>query len=243
MEQAIIVTNLAKWFGKVKALRETSFTVKDREIFGLIGPNGAGKTTTLRILSTLISPSSGSAEVFGLDVNESPEKIREIISYLPEDAGAYQNLSGFEYLEFMASIYADSEIHAKEMVSEGENISGLGERLEEKIKGYSKGMNRRLLLARALMMRPRLAILDEPTSGLDVLHAHHVRQMIKNYVDTQGMTVLLSSHNMLEVEYLCHRVALINKGFVIAEGTPVELKERFNSKNLEQAFMEATRFE
>jgi ABC-2 type transport system ATP-binding protein len=243
MEQAIIVNNLVKRFGKVEALRGTSFTVRDREVFGLIGPNGAGKTTTLRILSTLISPSSGSAEVYGLDVNEYPEKIREIISYLPEDAGAYQNLSGFEYLEFMASIYADSERQAKEMVSEGENISGLGERLEEKIKGYSKGMNRRLLLARALMMRPRLAILDEPTSGLDVLHAHHVRQMIKSYVDTQGMTVLLSSHNMLEVEYLCHRVALINKGFVIAEGTLVELKERFKSKNLEQAFMEATRFE
>jgi ABC-2 type transport system ATP-binding protein len=243
MEQAISVNNLVKRFGRVEALRGTSFTVKDREIYGIIGPNGAGKTTTLRILSTLISPSSGSAEIFGSDVINSPEKIREIISYLPEDAGAYQNLSGFEYLEFMASFYAGSERQVDEMVSEGEKISGLEERLEEKIKGYSKGMNRRLLLARALMMRPKLAILDEPTSGLDVLHAHHVRQMIKSYVDTQGVTVLLSSHNMLEVEYLCHRVALIDNGRVIAIGTPVELKERFKSENLEQAFMEATRLE
>ena len=128
MEQAISVNNLVKRFGRTEALRGTSFTVRDREVYGLIGPNGAGKTTTLRILSTLISPSSGSAEVFGSDVTEAPEKIREIISYLPEDAGAYQNLSGFEYLEFMARIYAGSERQAEEMVSEGEKISGLEER-------------------------------------------------------------------------------------------------------------------
>jgi len=102
-------------------------------------------------------------------------------------------------------------------------------------------MKRRLLLARALMMRPKLAILDEPTSGLDVLHASHVRKMIKEYVDEQGVTVLLSSHNMLEVEYMCHRVALMDEGVIIAEGKPTEIMEKFGSDNLEQAFMEATR--
>jgi ABC-2 type transport system ATP-binding protein len=102
-------------------------------------------------------------------------------------------------------------------------------------------MKRRLLLARALMMKPRLAILDEPTSGLDVIHAVHVRQTIRDYVDKQGVTTLISSHNMLEVEYLCHRVALIDEGVVIAMGTPPELMDRFNAENLEEAFMEATR--
>lgn len=230
-----------KNFGKVVALNGASFTVGDREIYGLIGPNGAGKTTTLRILGTLLSPTSGSAEIFGTDVEKDPDKIREIISYLPEEAGAYQNLSGFEYLEFMAGFYSDSERQIDEIIDEGVKISGLDERLDERIKGYSKGMNRRLLLARALMMRPRLAILDEPTSGLDVLHASHVRRMIKEYVDEQGVTVLLSSHNMLEVEYMCHRVALMDEGVIIAEGRPKGLIEKFGSDNLEQAFMEATR--
>ncbi|UCD46187.1 MAG: ABC transporter ATP-binding protein [Candidatus Bathyarchaeota archaeon] len=237
----MVVNDLVKNFGKVVALNGASFTVGDREIYGLIGPNGAGKTTTLRILGTLLSPTSGSAEIFGTDVEKDPDKIREIISYLPEEAGAYQNLSGFEYLEFMAGFYSDSERQIDEIIDEGVKISGLDERLDERIKGYSKGMNRRLLLARALMMRPRLAILDEPTSGLDVLHASHVRRMIKEYVDEQGVTVLLSSHNMLEVEYMCHRVALMDEGVIIAEGRPKGLIEKFGSDNLEQAFMEATR--
>jgi ABC-2 type transport system ATP-binding protein len=243
LENAIEVHDLIKNFGNVTALNGASFTVGDREIFGLIGPNGAGKTTALRILSTLINPTSGLAEVFGVDVVREAVKVREMISYLPEEAGAYQNLSGYEYLVFMAGFYTSRGKDADDMVEEGERISGLDDRLKDRIKSYSKGMKQRLLLARALMMKPKLAILDEPTSGLDVVHAYHVRQMIKDYVDKQGVTVLLSSHNMLEVEYLCNRVALINEGSVIAEGRPDELKNRFGAENLERVFMEATRLE
>jgi ABC-2 type transport system ATP-binding protein len=241
MAYAIEAKGLVKNFGNVMALDGASFTVGDREIFGLIGPNGAGKTTALRIIGTLLSPTSGKAEVFGVDVVRQPEKVREIISYLPEEAGAYQYLSGYEYLRFMAGFYSNAGIRTDEMIEEGERISGLGERLEDRIKGYSKGMKQRLLLARALMMKPRLAILDEPTSGLDVVHAFHVRQMIKDYVDKIGVTVLLSSHNMLEVEFLCHRVALIDEGRIMAEGRPEELKGRFGAGNLEEVFMEVTR--
>jgi ABC-2 type transport system ATP-binding protein len=241
MATAIEAEGLVKNFGNVVALNGTSFTVRDGEIFGLIGPNGAGKTTALRIVGTLIKPTSGSARVFGIDVVHGQEKVREIISYLPEEAGAYQNLSGYEYLRFMAGFYSNEDRSVEEMVNEGERISGLEGRLKDRVKGYSKGMNRRLLLARALMMRPKLAILDEPTSGLDVVHAYHVRQMIKDYADTKGVTVLLSSHNMLEVEYLCHRVALIDKGVVIAEGGPGTLKDKYGAENLEQVFMEATK--
>ncbi|MGD2142822.1 MAG: ABC transporter ATP-binding protein, partial [Candidatus Bathyarchaeota archaeon] len=160
---------------------------------------------------------------------------------LPEEAGAYQNLSGYEYLYFMADFYAGNEETEYDMIREGELISGLGDRLGDRIKGYSKGMKRRLLLARALMMKPKLAVLDEPTSGLDVVHAYHVRQMIKDYSNKKGVTVLISSHNMLEVEFLCHRVALIDEGRIIAEGRPMELKEKFGSANLEQVFMEVTK--
>lgn len=241
VQEAIEVQKLTKIFGEIKAINEASFTVKDREIYGLIGPNGAGKTTTLRILSTLLNPTSGTASVFGMDVTKNPEKVRGIISYLPEEAGAYQNLSGYEYLSFMAGFYADNRESEDLMIKEAEIISGLGDRLDDRVKGYSKGMKRRLLLARALMMEPKLLILDEPTSGLDVIHAFHVRQMIKEYADKRGVTILLSSHNMLEVELLCHRVALINEGMIIAEGSPKELMKKFQAENLEQAFMEVAK--
>lgn len=241
MQDAIEVRKLTKTFGDVVALDDASFTVKDREIYGLIGPNGAGKTTALRILSTLLKPSSGTAIIFGNDVVKNPEAIREIISYLPEEAGAYQNLSGYEYLRFMVGFYAEDKESADEMLKEAELVSGLEERLDDRVKGYSKGMKRRLLLARALMMKPKLLILDEPTSGLDVVHAFHVRQVIKEYADKKGVTVLLSSHNMLEVEYLCHSVSLINEGRIIAEGSPDELTQKFSAENLEQVFMEVAK--
>jgi ABC-2 type transport system ATP-binding protein len=240
LTDAIVVSELRKSFGNIEALRGTSFVVKENEIFGLIGPNGAGKTTTLRIVSTLISPTSGKVEVFGHDVVKEPDKVRGILSYLPEEAGAYQYLSGIEYLRFMADFYSHDRAETDRMIENAKEISGLGDRLRDRVNGYSKGMKRRLLLARALMMKPKLTILDEPTSGLDVMQAYHVRESIKEYADKMGVTVLVSSHNMLEVEYLCHRVALINEGVVIADGTPAELKARYNAINLEQAFMEAT---
>ena len=240
MEYAIQAENLTKTFGSVEALRGASFNVKENEIFGLIGHNGAGKTTSLRILSTLISPTKGSAKVFGYDVVKQPEKVREILSYLPEEAGAYQQLNGIEFLEFMAGFYANSKPEIDTIVEQGKLISDLGDRLNDRVKGYSKGMLRRLLIARALMMKPKLAILDEPTSGLDVIQSVNVRNMIKNYADQEGVSILLSSHNMLEVEYLCHKVALINQGTVVAQGSPEELKTEYNKPNLEEVFMEVT---
>ncbi|MCW4014290.1 MAG: ABC transporter ATP-binding protein [Candidatus Bathyarchaeota archaeon] len=240
MEYAIQAENLTKTFGTVEALRGASFNVKENEIFGLIGHNGAGKTTSLRILSTLISPTKGSAKIFGYDVVKQPEKVREILSYLPEEAGAYQQLNGIEFLEFMAGFYANNKHDMDAIVEQGKLISDLGDRLNDRVKGYSKGMLRRLLIARALMMKPKLAILDEPTSGLDVIQSVNVRNMIKNYADQEGVSILLSSHNMLEVEYLCHKVALINQGTVVAQGSPDELKTEYNKPNLEEVFMEVT---
>ena len=240
-QNAIEAENLVKDFGDIRALAGLSFTVKQAETYGLIGPNGAGKTTALRIMATLIKPTSGSASVFGFDVEREPSEVRRIISYLPEEAGAYKNLSGREYLKFMANFYAMSAEKSQVVIREAAEISGLGERLKDKVKTYSKGMGRRLLIARALMVSPELAILDEPTSGLDVVHAFHVRRIIQNYVKERNVTILLSSHNMLEVEFLCDRVALINEGKILTEGTPQEVKSKYSASNLEEAFMEATR--
>jgi ABC-2 type transport system ATP-binding protein len=229
-------------FGSVRALDGLSFMIEKGEIFGLIGLNGAGKTTALRITSTLLLPTSGTVTVFGHDVVKEATQVRNIISYLPEEAGAYKNLSGFEYLNFMANFTTKDQQERQKLVDAAAEISGLKDRLKDRIKGYSKGMKRRLLVARALMTKPKLAILDEPNSGLDVLHSVHVRTLIKRYSDEHNVTILLSSHNMLEVEYLCDRVALVNKGKVIIEGSPEELKAKYKAVNLEDVFGEVVGF-
>jgi len=242
MSFAVEAEKLVKVFGEVRALDGLSFQVENGEIYGLIGPNGAGKTTALRIVSTLLKPTSGSVKVSGQDVVNDASEIRRVISYLPEEAGAYKNLSGYEYLQFMAKFTTEDKEVIKESVEVAARISGLEERLKDKVKTYSKGMKRRLLVARALMTKPKLAVLDEPTAGLDVLHSVHVRGIIKQYVEKQGVTVLLSSHNMLEVEHLCDRVALINKGKIVAEGSPAELKKNVNASNLEEVFAKVVGF-
>jgi len=235
---AVEAKALVKTYGNIKALDNLSFNVNQGQIYGLIGPNGAGKTTALRIFSTLILPTSGSVIIFGHDVVHEAAEVRKLISYLPGEAGAYKNLSGYEYLQFMGYFSSKSKEDLDKLVEDASKISGLGERLKDRVKTYSTGMKRRLLLARTLMNKPKLAVLDEPTSGLDVLHAYHVRGIIKQYAKEYGVTVLLSSHNMLEVEHICDTVGLINKGRIVAEGTPAELKREHNAANLEDVFAE-----
>jgi len=242
MTVAVEAIGLVKVFGEVIALDGLSFQIKKGEIFGLIGPNGAGKTTALRIASTLLLPTSGTIKVFGHNVADEASEVRTLITYLPEEAGAYKNLSGSEYLLFMTKFTAENKEAVKEAVEVAAKISGLQERLKDKVKTYSKGMKRRLLVARALASKPKLAVLDEPTSGLDVLHSVHVRRIIKQYVEEQEVTVLLSSHNMLEVEHLCDKVALMNKGKIVAEGSPAELKTKYDSPNLEEVFAKVVGF-
>ncbi len=232
---AVEVKDLIKNYGSFQAIKGISFTVREGEVYGLIGPNGAGKTTILRILSTLLEITAGSIKVQGIDLREKPEEVRRVISYLPEDAGAYKHLRGRDYLKFIAQFFAQGK-ETEELVSRGMEIANLGERIDDKVESYSKGMARRLLVARALMIRPKLAILDELTSGLDVINAHEIRRTVKAYA-SQGTTILLSSHNMLEVELLCDRIALINDGEIVAEGTPNELKERYGAQNIEEVFV------
>jgi ABC-2 type transport system ATP-binding protein len=235
MDLILKVENLKKNYGKIEALKGISFEVRKGEIFALIGPNGAGKTTTLRIISTLLTPTDGKVEFMGYDLRKNPEKIREGISYLPEEAGAYKNLTGIEYLRFMANFYAEKDTEFEEFIERAKKIADLGNRLNDKIGTYSKGMVRKLLLARALMTMPKLAILDEPTSGLDVINSLEIREIIRNFVK-EGISVLLSSHNMLEIEFLSDRVAIIDNGRILEVGTPQELKEKYSAKNLEEVF-------
>jgi ABC-2 type transport system ATP-binding protein len=235
-ETAVRVDGLQKRFGDVQALGDLSFEVEPGEIFGLVGPNGAGKSTTLRIMSTLLSADGGDVEVFGAGVAGAPNTVREAIRYLPEEAGAYENLTGRGFLQFVAGFYADDP---GPLVERGVELADLGERITDKTSEYSKGMTRRLLLASSLMTEPRLAILDEPTSGLDVRNAREVREVIKSHPGEER-SVVLSSHNMLEVEYLCDRVGLINEGEIVAVGSPTELVAEYDVDNLEDVFMAVT---
>jgi ABC-2 type transport system ATP-binding protein len=235
--KAVEVRELVKDYGNFRALNGISFEVNEGEVFGLIGPNGAGKTTALRVIATLLQITSGSVTVFDYALPKEAEEVRKIISYLPEEAGAYKNLTGKEYLNFIAKFFVEGE-KFQGMVRKGMEIANLGERINDKVDTYSKGMTRRLLVGRALMANPRLAILDEPTSGLDVVNAQEVRRIINSSVEA-GVAILLSSHNMLEVELLCHRIALINNGIIVASGTVEELKKEYDARNIEEAFVKA----
>ena len=237
--KAVEARELVKDYGKFRAVKGISFEVNGGEVFGLIGPNGAGKTTALRVIATLLQITSGSVTVFGHELPREAGEVRKIISYLPEEAGAYKNLTGMEYLAFIARFFGEGE-QFRDMVQKGLEIANLGERINDRVDTYSKGMARRLLVGRALMTAPKLAILDEPTSGLDVVNAQEVRKIINDSVEA-GTTVLLSSHNMLEVELLCHRIALINDGHIIAGGTAAELKKEYDVGNIEEAFVKAIR--
>ncbi|GAY25219.1 ABC transporter ATP-binding protein [Desulfurococcaceae archaeon AG1] len=237
VEYVVEFIDVRKSYGSREVLRGISFRVAPGEIYCLVGPNGAGKTTTLRIAATLAKPTSGSVRILGVDLRENRDlpSIRRRISYLPEEADVYSRLSGLEYLRFFAELYG---LDVEKALDIGIRISGLSiNDLRRRAGTYSKGMRRRLLIARVFMSEPRLAILDEPTSGLDVFSSLQVREAIKEYSKPTGSSVILSSHNMFEVEYLCDRVALINNGVIVGEGSVEEIKRITGAKNLEESFV------
>ncbi|MDM7275470.1 MAG: ABC transporter ATP-binding protein, partial [Thermoprotei archaeon] len=197
------VRGLVKRFGSVTAVNNVSFDVRSGEVFCIVGPNGAGKTTTLRIIAGIVEPDAGEIVAFNGRVQWGSIEYRKLLSYLPEDAGVYRNLTGLDYFRFIAAMYFEDPASIGEAVERGVKLSGLGARVRDKAWDYSRGMKRRLLLAAALMVNPKLAILDEPTTGLDVTHAVEMRRTIVDYVKTTGSSAIVSSHNMLEVSYVC----------------------------------------
>ncbi|HEY2004000.1 MAG TPA: ABC transporter ATP-binding protein [Candidatus Saccharimonadia bacterium] len=234
--EVLTVKKLYKQYGRAEAARDISFSVAEGEIFSLVGPNGAGKSTTLRMIATILRPTAGEIKIAGHDVQQESGKVRELITYLPEESGAYKALTGRAYLKFMAGLYSTDAAKQHEYVHKAEEITDLGEKLDTKIGTYSKGMTRKLLLARAMMTAPRLAILDEPTSGLDVLNSLEIRKLIRRLAE-HGTAVLLSSHNMLEIEYLSDRIGLIVSGQLKEVGTAEALKSKHKARNLEEVFL------
>jgi len=222
---AIEAENLTKNFGNVKALKGISFKVKRGEIFGFLGPNGAGKTTTVRILTCILKPDSGKAKINGYDVVEETLKVKQSIGVLPEVSNAYPDLTAWQNIMLIASLYgmrrSEAEARANELLKE----FGIYERRDTKVRGFSKGMKQRLMLCMALISDPEIIFLDEPTSGLDVQSARMIREKVLETTN-ERKTVFLTSHNMDEVNLLCDRVAIINKGKIVTVDTPERLKSR-----------------
>ena len=221
--------------GWVSAISDISFECEPGAIFGLLGPNGAGKTTTLRILSTVLRPTSGRAIVAGHDVLTDPEAVRSSIGYMSASTGIYDRMSAWELVEYFGQLYGMSQDQLRqrmEKIFEWLKMNDFRDVLGAKM---STGMKQKVSIARTIIHDPPVLIFDEPTSGLDVLVARVVLQKILELRDL-GKTIVFSTHSMHEVEKLCSRVAIIHKGRVQAEGTPNALLEQFDQPDLEELF-------
>ncbi|MEN9345959.1 MAG: gliding motility-associated transporter ATP-binding subunit GldA [Bacteroidota bacterium] len=227
---SIQVEHLSKLYKQQKAIDDLNFNINSGEIVGFLGPNGAGKTTTMKILTGYIPPSSGKAFVNGLDVEENAIEVRKLIGYLPEHNPLYTDMYVKEYLEFVASIYKLS--NRKQRVDDMIELTGLTLERHKKIGQLSKGYRQRVGLAQAIIHNPKVLILDEPTSGLDPNQIAEIRNLITNI--GKEKTVLLSTHIMQEVEAMCTRVMIINKGVIVANGQPSELKHMFGASQAVQ---------
>ena len=210
----------------VEAVRGVSFEIGEGELFGLLGPNGAGKTTTIKMLITLLIPTSGSARVLGRDVVADATWVRARIGYVfGGDRGLYERLSALDNLRYFAELYAVEPKVQRTRIAELLELVGLAGREKERVEGYSRGMRQRLHIARGLLHDPPVVFLDEPTIGVDPVGARELRATIASLTQA-GKTVLLTTHYMFEADQLCDRIAVIAKGQIVGEGTPRELKER-----------------
>ncbi|MCF8415879.1 MAG: gliding motility-associated ABC transporter ATP-binding subunit GldA [Crocinitomicaceae bacterium] len=217
---SIEVKNLFKYYGEQAAVRDISFTINDGEIVGFLGPNGAGKSTTMKILTGFINASSGDVKVCGLPVDVDSLDTRQLIGYLPEHNPLYLDMYVKEYLEFVGKIYKIKKV--KERVNEMIKAVGLEVEQNKKIGALSKGYRQRVGLAAAIIHDPQVLILDEPTSGLDPNQLVEIRELIRTI--GKSKTVMLSTHIMQEVEAICDRVIIINKGQIVADNTAHELQ-------------------
>jgi ABC-2 type transport system ATP-binding protein len=217
---------------EVEALRGVSFSVEPGELFGLLGPNGAGKTTTIKILTTLLLPTAGSARVLGLDPATQHRELRRRIGYVfGGDKGLYERISGLDNLRFFADVYRVPARSKQRRIDELLETVGLKGREDERVETYSRGMRQRLHIARGLLHDPEVLFLDEPTIGLDPVGARELRDTVAG-LQQAGKTILLTTHYMLEADELCDRVAIITDGRIVAHGTPTELKRGISDRNV-----------
>jgi len=223
----ITINQLTRYFKETVAVDNLSLEVHAGEIFGFLGHNGAGKTTTVRLLNGVIDPTSGSMCVLGLDPQIDGPALRARTGVLTETPSMDERLTAWDNLSIFADLYgvprADMKVRIHELLTEFD----LADRANEKVGGYSKGMKQRLALARALLHKPELLFLDEATSGLDPVSAHHVNGLIERMARREGCTVFMCTHNLVEAQRLCDRVAILEHGQLVALGTPTELTRQY----------------
>jgi len=237
----IEVLDLRKTFydrkkGEVPAVRGISFTCQPGRVFGLLGRNGAGKTTTLRMLATILVPTSGTARIEGFDVNERPGEVRRRIGYLSGDTKLYDRLTGRELLQYFGALAGMPGPAVTARIHDLEGTFGLAEFLEKRVGKMSTGMKQRLSLARVVLHDPPVLIFDEPTSGLDVMGARDVLRIVQD-LRSRGRTIIFSTHIMTEAERICDEIAIIERGSILAHGTVDALCSKNGGCSLEDLFV------
>jgi ABC-2 type transport system ATP-binding protein len=223
VKDAVVVEGLTKHYDGLQALDQVTFTVDEGTVFGLLGPNGAGKTTTIRILTGLSRPSGGRARVMGFDMAREAVEAKRITGVVPDASNVYEELTAHQNLVFAAQLYGVPRAQWRPRAEELLHTFGLADRAASRVAGFSHGMKRRLTIACALVHGPQLLFLDEPTTGLDVQSARQLRGMVGGLRE-EGVTVFLTTHYIEEADQLCDRVAMINKGRIVALDTPEALK-------------------
>jgi ABC-2 type transport system ATP-binding protein len=238
---AIELEGLTRRFGSLTAVDRVTLSVPAGTVFALVGPNGAGKSTTLKMLTTLLPPSEGSARVAGFDVARKPREVRRRIGYVPQLLSADGGLTGFENLMVFARLYAVPRPERQERIGDALAMMGLQEAAHTPVKRYSGGMIRRLEVAQALLHRPSVLFLDEPTVGLDPVARRAVWEDIRRLRERYGTTVLLTTHYLEEADELCDALAILHLGRMVAEGSPAFLKAQTGENaTLEDAFVHFT---
>ena len=234
----IEVDSLGKQFGEISALSDVSFRARDGLITGLLGPNGAGKSTCLRVLSTVLQPSFGTARLGGIDVSEDPLAVRRIIGTLPHGAGLYPHLTAVENIRYFGQLCGVDPATLSRRIDRLLQRLDLGDVANRKAGGFSQGERTKVALARALVHEPPHLLLDEPTNGLDVMAVRQLRKWLRELA-REGHCILISSHVMQEISALSDNLVIIAHGKIAAKGTPSELATRFGNRDLEEIFVSA----
>ena len=239
-ENIIAVEALVREFNSFKAVDNVSFNVKKGEVFAFLGPNGAGKTTTIRMLTTLLHPTSGAIKINGFDPLKEKDEARKSFGIVFQDPSLDNELTAYENMMFHAVLYNVPKEIRKERINEMIKFVGLWERKDDYIKTYSGGMKRRLEIARGLIHHPKILFLDEPTLGLDPQTRNHVWNYIKELNKKEGMTVFFTTHYMEEAEKMASTIAIIDHGKIVKIGSPKQLKKETKTKTIEEAFLKLT---
>jgi ABC-2 type transport system ATP-binding protein len=220
----IKIRNLVKKYGNLTAVDNLTLDINENEVFGLLGSNGAGKTTTIHMLATLLKPTSGTATVNGYDITNQPAKVRASIGIVFQAPSSDDMLTGYENLHLHAMLYSVPRHMRKQRIEEVLELVGLTERKHDQVKTYSGGMRRRLEIARGLLHKPKVMFLDEPTLGLDPASRESMWKYVRRLVEEEKVTIILTTHYMEEADMLCDRIAIIDKGRIVALDTPAKLK-------------------